>query len=90
MGAIRTIFGIIFILYGIANVINGSFTILGMIPPLSSSDPITLMQFNVIISEIIPLPIFGIIIVLWGLLWIFIGYKVGKGGKPVQRFSKRK
>ncbi len=90
MGAIRFIFGIIFIIYGIVNLINGSFTVLGMVAPLSGSDPVTLMEFNVILSEIIPLQLFGIIIVLWGLLWIWIGNKVRTGGQPVQRFSKRK
>jgi len=81
MGAIRLIFGIIFIIYGIANLINGIFTVLGMNAPLSGSDPVTLMQTNVIISQIIPLELFGMILVLWGLLWIFIGYKVSKGGQ---------
>ena len=89
MGAIRIIFAIIFILYGLSNLINGSFTILGMVQPLSLNPEAT-ENSTVVISEIIPIQVFGIVLVLWGLLWIWIGNRVRTGGKQTQRFSKRK
>lgn len=79
MGAIRTIFGIIFILYGLTNLINGIFIFLGMNPPLFFSEGVE--NTNDLISIFIPLQIFGIILALWGLLWIWIGNKVRTGGK---------
>jgi len=88
MGTIRLIFGIIFILYGITNLLNGLFLILGMNPPIFFGEGVE--NTNVLISQILPLPIFGIVTLLWGLLWIWIGNKVRTGGQAVQRFSKRK
>ena len=80
MGAIRTIFGIIFILYGISMLLNGSFIVLGMNEPITFN-PEGSENTRVIVSQIIPLELFGFLTILWGLLWIWIGGKVMRGGK---------
>ena len=81
MGALRTIFGIIFILYGLSMLINGGFIVLGMDQPITIN-PAGTEEATVVISQLIPVEMYGFITILWGLLWLFIGYKVATGGKP--------
>ncbi len=80
MGAIRIIFAIIFILYGLTQAVNGAFIILGMDQPLTLN-PQGTAEADAIVSQIIPLQLFGFITVGWGLLWIWIGNRVRKGGQ---------
>lgn len=77
MGAIRTVIGIILILYGLVSIINGSFLIIGDQSPIGFDTS----EADATISQFLPLNLFGVVLALWGLLWIVIGSKVMKGGQ---------
>ncbi|MCP6727171.1 MAG: hypothetical protein KJI69_04045 [Patescibacteria group bacterium] len=89
MGAIRFIFGWIFILYGAYVLIGNTIGILG-VSALQFTNPTDFVDIQGLTIDPNLLLILNIVGFLWGALWLWIGNKVRTGGQQVQRFSKRK
>lgn len=90
MGLARTIFGWIFILYGIITILNAVLIFTAKVSLFDIIFPSARTLEETILLTLLP-PEFelglAIVVGLWGALWIWIGNKVRTGGQQSVRIG---